>query len=108
MPLELAFLTKDLRATCESPARARRELGEGAAAALRRVLAEMEASDSVEELLGLGVDVSCEEAPGVIRIELVDGVSVYCSVGSVSQVENHRIDFSSVTRLKFVRIGGAL
>ncbi|MFD1893307.1 hypothetical protein H0I39_04705 [Ottowia beijingensis] len=57
MPLEIAFQTRELRATCESPARAKRELGELGSKALRRVLADMNAVETVAELFDMGLEI---------------------------------------------------
>ena len=47
MGLEVAFQSKEFRSTCESPARARRELGDSAASTLRRCIADLEAAASL-------------------------------------------------------------
>lgn len=107
MPLEIAFQTKDLRATCESPTRAMRELGEQGSGALRQTLADMNAVETVAELLEIGLGIEdCMQEHGMLRFQLSDKLSLYCkpnqhSVPMIGRV----IDWSQVTRLKVVRIG---
>lgn len=107
MPLEIAFQTRELRATCESPTRAKRELGEPASKALRRALADMNAVETAAELLemGLGVE-NCAQELGVLRFQLSGGLILYCHVNQQSVPMNgEEIDWAQVTRLKVVRIG---
>lgn len=110
MGVEIAFGSKELRSTCESPARAKRELGEVAAIALRRCLADLEACESVAEVVEVGLDFDdCEAKVGLIRFKLSEDMHFYCEV-------NHRhvpmngeaVDWAKVTRLKVVHIGGGL
>lgn len=107
MPLEIAFQTKELRTTCESPARAKRELGEPGSKALRRVLADINAVETVDELLDMGLKIeNCMQEYGVLRFQLIQGLSLYCKVNLQSVPMNgERIDWSRVTRLKVIRIG---
>ena len=107
MGLEIAFDSRELRTTCESPVRAKRNLGERASLALQRHLADMEAVESVSELLemGLGIE-NCEQEQGMLRFYLSEGLYLYC------EVNHHRVpmsgitvDWAQVTRLKVIRIG---
>lgn len=109
MPLEIAFQTRELRATCESPTRAKRELGESESRALRRVLADMNAVEVVAELFEMGLETeSCTQGHGVLRFQLSEVVSLYCNVNQQSVPMNgETIDWAQVTRLKVVHIGSS-
>lgn len=75
MPLEIAFQTRELRATCESPTKAKRELGEPGSKALRRVLADMNAVETVAELFDMGLEIeSCTQEHGMLRFQLCEGL----------------------------------
>lgn len=110
MGLEVAFRTVDLRSACESPARARRELGDAAASALRRHLADLEAVESVAELpeIGLGYE-ECGSKVGLIRFELSQGQYLYCEVNHQHvPTRAEAVDWAKVSRLKVVHLGGSL
>lgn len=110
MGLEVAFQSIKLRSTCESPARAKRELGDLAAAALRRYLADLEAVDAVAELvdMGLGFE-NCELKVGLIRFELGEGRYLYCEVNHQHvPMKGEAVDWAQVSRLKIIHIGGDL
>ncbi len=108
MPLEIAFQTRELRATCESPTRARREVGELGSNALRRVLADMNAVETVIELFEMGLEIeNCTQKHGMLRFQLSEETSLYCTANQQSVPMNGEpIDWAQVTRLKVVRIGG--
>ena len=107
MPLEIAFQTKELRATCESPTRAKRELGEPGSNALRRTLADMNAVETVAELFEMGLEIdNCSQEHGMLRFQLSEGMSLYCNANLQSvSIYGETIDWSQVTRLKVVSIG---
>lgn len=107
MPLEIAFQTRELRATCESPTKAKRELGELGSKALRRVLADMSAVETVAELFDMELDIeSCMKEHGMLRFQLSEGLSLFCNVTPQSAPRNgETIDWTKVTRLKVARIG---
>lgn len=107
MPLEISFQTRELRATCESPTRAKRELGEPGSKALRRALADINAVETVAELfeMGLGIE-NCTQEHGMLRFQLGEGLSLDCNANQQSAPMNgETIDWAQVTRLKVVRIG---
>lgn len=110
MGLEVAFRSKELRSTCESPARARRELGDSAATALRRYLADLEAVESISELVEMGLEFEdCGSRVGVIRFLLSEGRHLYCEVNHHNVPMNgEAVDWAKVTRLKVIHIGGDL
>lgn len=108
MPLEIAFQTRELRATCESQTRAKRELGELGSKALQRVLADMQAAETVAELFDMGLVIEyCTQEHGVLRFHLDGGLSLFCNVNQQSAPMNgETIDWAQVSRLKVARIGG--
>lgn len=107
MPLEIAFQTRELRATCESQARAKRELGDLGSKALRRVLADMNAAENVAELFELGLEIeNCTPGHGMLRFQLSEGVSLFCNVNQHrTPMNGETIDWTQVSRLKVARIG---
>jgi hypothetical protein len=106
MGLEVAFQSRELRSTCESPARAKRELGEVAGAALRRHLADLEAVETAAELLEMGLDCEdCASRLGLIRFRLDAGLYLYCEVNHRHvHMSGEQVDWTKVTRLKVVEI----
>lgn len=107
MPIEISFQTRELRATCESPSRAKRELGESPSKVLRRALADMNAVDTVSELfdIGLGIE-NCTDGHAMLRLELSEMTFLYCNANQHNVPMNGKsIDWTQVTRLKVVRIG---
>lgn len=110
MGLGVAFRTIELRSTCESPSRARRELGAAAAAALRRHLADLEAVETVAELIDVGLEFeNCDLKLGRIRFELSDERYLYCEVNHQSVPMNgESVNWNKVCRLKIIHIGGDL
>ena len=106
MPLEISFQTRELRATCESPTRAKRELGEPGSKALRRALADMNAVDSVAELFEMGIGIeNCTQEQEMLRFQLSEELSLYCHANQQSVPMNREtIDWTQVTRLKLIRI----
>lgn len=108
MGLEVAFRSIELRSTCESPARAKRELGQNAAADLRRFLADMEAVETVVELLEIGLEFeSWGVQVGTIRFGLSEGQYLYCQVNHQNVPMNgNTVDWTKVSRLKIIHIGG--
>jgi hypothetical protein len=109
MPLEIAFQTRELRATCESPTRAKRELGESASKSLRRVLADMNAVEAVTELFEIGLEIeNYTQGQGTLRFQLSEALSLYCNVNQQNvPTIGEKIDWARVTRLKVVRIGSS-
>lgn len=110
MGLEVAFQTKELRSTCESPARARRELGEDAASTLRRYLADLEAVETVAELTEMGLEFeNYGSKVGLIRFGLSEGRHLYCEANHQHLPMNgESVDWAKVSRLKVIHIGGDL
>lgn len=107
MGLEVAFHSRELRSVCESPARAKRELGESASAELRRHLADLEAVETVAELSEVGLAFeSCTQKIGMLRFPLSDGLYLYCEVNHQNVPRNgEQVDWAKVMRLKVTSIG---
>lgn len=107
MGLEVAFQSRELRSVCESPARAKRELGELASAALRRYLADLEAVETVAELSEMGLSFeNCAKKIGAVRFPLGDGLYLNCEVNHRSVPRNgEQVDWTKVMRLKVTSIG---
>ncbi len=110
MGLEVAFRSIALRSTCESPARAKRELGESAAAALRRYLADLEAVETVAELVEMGLEFEDYGMKvGLIRFGLSEERYLYCEVNHQHvPMSGEAVDWTKVSRLKIIHIGGDL
>lgn len=110
MGLEVAFQSIELRSTCESPVRAKRELGEGAAAALRRYVADLEAAETVAELVDMGLEFeTCGLKVGLIRFGLSEGRYLYCEVNHQNvPMSGETVDWAKVSRLKVIHIGDNL
>jgi hypothetical protein len=104
--LELAFETRSIRSTCESPRRAERLLGKKAAVSLRNRLADMRAASNPTELLA-GSPLEVE--PGFMRLLLTDGKALrFCSNHRRARVgADDSVDWSRVTRVRIVEIGDA-
>ncbi|MGY0202000.1 hypothetical protein [Leptothrix sp. BB-3] len=107
MTLEIAFHTRELRAICESPTRAMRELGEASGKALQRTLADMNAVETVAELLEMGLGSEhCAQEHGMLRFHLCEGLNIYCNANQQSiPMNGGSIDWTQVSRLKIIRIG---
>ncbi len=110
MGLEVAFRSKELRSTCESPARAKRELGHSAASTLQRCLADLEAVETVAELIEIGLDFENGRSKvGLIRFGLSEGRHLYCEVNHQHiPMIGEAVDWAKVTRLKVIHIGGEM
>ncbi|HEX3364682.1 hypothetical protein [Phenylobacterium sp.] len=101
--MEFGFKTKALRRLCEQEAYACRELGDEAAAALRRRLADLEAVDTLTELpwvpivFGGGGEASIEFYPGYH----LNAVAVR---GGSSMPKIPQTDWSTVDRLNILGV----
>jgi hypothetical protein len=103
--LELAFSTKALRAVCESEERAVRRLGVDCANVLKRRLADLRAAANASDL----VAGNPRRAPGPkeeLMLDLADGYAVILAVNhaTVPRLDSGVIDWSSVSRIKLLRI----
>jgi hypothetical protein len=107
MGLVIAFGSPDLRKTCNSPARAKRELGAETASLLQGRLADMEAVECASELIEVGLGIAdCVEDPAVLRFRLAEGVYLRCKVNhKLIPMNGDTVDWSRVTRLQVIGIG---
>ena len=101
--MELGFATKGLRRTCEQGAWARRELGQDAAGALQRRLADLEAAEAITELPWLTVEFGGQ---GDAAIEFHPGywLTITAIRGGADVKHNQSIDWSTVDRIKLMEI----
>jgi hypothetical protein len=102
--MELSFRTKALRDTCASGAMLNRKFGPALAEAIRRVLADLRAASSIQEV-----------APGDVAIDASgNGVTVKIGARHCLRLEpNHmpvpadgsgRVDWTLVSRVKLMGI----
>jgi hypothetical protein len=101
--LELGFATKGLRRTCEQDAWARRELGDEAAFALQRLLADLEAADTITELQWLNIDFG-ENDDAAIQFHSGYWLTVLAIRGAVDMDRTQRVDWNKVDRVKLTGI----
>jgi hypothetical protein len=102
--VELAFETRDIRSTCESPRRAKRLLGEPASLALQSRLADMRAARTPIELLA---GAPKPTGPDRMRLNLGDGKALeFVSNHRRSSMSKDGVDWSRVTRVRIVAVGG--
>ena len=104
--LELAFDTRELRKLCESESAADRELGIGVATKLRNRLADIDASQNVEELAS-GRPQKQDGDPPTLTLHLSKSCSVtFCANHSRPRTNpDGTVDWSRVTRIKLIKIG---
>ncbi|MCW5658876.1 MAG: hypothetical protein KIT60_14330 [Burkholderiaceae bacterium] len=105
LTVELAFATEQLRKVCESPASARRSLGQHLANALIRRLADIRAASSVAELANLGFLTLPIAWSDELKIVLTPGQALVALANQRdSPVSKGYVDWSRVYRLKLLRI----
>ena len=101
--MELGFATKGLRRICEQEGWARRELGDEAAAALKRRLADLESAEVLTELpwlpivFGADGDASIEFHPGYC-------LNIVAIRGASPMDGNQETDWTTVDRIKLMGI----
>jgi len=104
--VELSFLTKRLRDLCEHEVVAKRELGAGVAAALRRRVADLRAAMSIDEIsAGKPHDLDAS-GQRLLGITLREGYRLVVDVNHSNPhlLESDVMDRSVVTRIKLLRI----
>jgi hypothetical protein len=101
--LELGFATKGLRRTCEQDAWARRELGDEAAIALQRRLADLEAAETITELPWLNIDFGANDDAA---IEFHPGywLTILAIRGAADMDRTQKVDWTTVDRIKLTGI----
>jgi hypothetical protein len=107
--LELAFSEKSLRDVCESQLKAERTWGIAVAATLRSRLADLRDAECVNDLVAGPPKMLDDNPPGRVALPLGDSVFlVFCANhSSLPKKESGEVNWSGVTRIKIVEIGGA-
>ena len=100
--MELGFETKGLRRTCEKDAWARRELGDAAALALQRRLADLEAAETITDLpwnMEFGVN-----DEGALEFHPEHWLTFQAIRGAADVDTTQEIDWAAVDRIKLTGI----
>lgn len=105
MALQISFKSRRLRQLCVSSTRARRLLGPETANRLQAILGDLEAVDTLADML-LPSENSCD-LEGIITLPLTPDVSMTISANhnSVPLLSNGNIDWTRVSRIKIISIG---
>jgi hypothetical protein len=105
--MELSFATADLRSLCESRRRARKLLGNEAAALLAQLLADIEACASMTELIGLlHGQVAAADGDQLCTTVTTDCRVVFgCGHVTVPRTKAGAVDWRRVSRVKILQIG---
>ena len=100
--MELAFETKPLRETCESEATAKRELGSKVAKELKRLLADLRAASSIEEM---PVD-KPRKTSGTCVFDLTENCRLIVAPNHTNNplLASGSVDWAKVARIKILRI----
>ena len=101
--MEFSFKTKALRRLCEQEAVAKSALGDRAAAALQRRLADIEAVDALTELPWLNAELG-DEGQGSIEFYPGYRLEVLALFGGPPVTKNPKTDWSVVDRVKIIGI----
>lgn len=101
--MEFGFATKGLRRTCEQDAWARRELGDEAAIALQRRLADLEAAETIIELQWLNIDFG-ENNDAAIEFHPGYWLTILAIRGAVDMDRTQNVDWKTVDRVKLTGI----
>jgi hypothetical protein len=105
--MELSFASEHLRSLCESRKRARKLLGNEAAALLARLLADIEACASVAELVGLlqGQVAAAAGEQWCTTVTTDCSVVFACGHVTVPRTKAGAVDWARVSRVKILQIG---
>lgn len=106
--MQLAFETRLLRTICERETESRHWLGKPVADALRHRLADLQAASSISDLVAGSPRMENHQGTERLVILLADNQEVVMVPNhrEISLNESGMLDWSAVTRLKIVRIGG--
>lgn len=104
--LEISFAEKSLRTMAENHRSALRRLGPAAAAGLRDCLSDLEAAPTARDLPPIYKLMA--QRDGFLTHELTSECFAMfaCAHVSIPRLESQDVDWSKVTRMKLVRIGG--
>jgi hypothetical protein len=107
--LEIAFETRELRSICEHKEVASATLGDEIADDLKRRLADLRAAKSIEDLIAGNPIIINNQEGSYLVIHLKGRSQIVLAPNHVNNppLETGEIDWTSVTRLKVVQIGGA-
>lgn len=103
--MDLAFISKELRTTCESASTARLELGVIASDALKHRLADLRAATSTLDLI-VGRPHFLEGTVEHMVVDLADGYQmVFCANHPQNPTkEGGKLDWQKISRVKILRI----
>jgi hypothetical protein len=106
--LELAFESKLLRALCEQEIKAKKELGEDTANALRRRIADLRAASSVEDLLVGRPRFNSDDGEEHLILDLGSAHTITVAANHVKNpvTASGNLDWSKISRVKIVKIEG--
>jgi hypothetical protein len=104
--MELVCSTRALRMICEDEERAKTSLPAETVVQLQDRLADIDAADSVADLL-FGEPELDRRPPGRVRFRLIGGYELVCVNNSRSPAltDEGQVDIDRVRRLKVVKIG---
>ncbi len=104
--MDLAFISEDLRNTCEKDAVARRELGDEVARVLRGRIADLRAATSVRDLVVGKPRCEMGMTKPTIIVDLAKGYELsFCANHVKSRLsEAGEIDWSLITRIKILSV----
>lgn len=104
--MELTFSTRALRDLCEDEDRASKELPPDALLELQDRLADIDAADTVNDLVFGGPEID-RRVPGYVRFRLSGGYELVCSNNSrpVVLAPDGEVDTGRIRRLRVTKIG---
>jgi len=105
--LDIAFLSKSLRSLCTDETKAIDELGETSAAHLKRRLADIRASDNVNDLIAGNPRTLETPNEDTYIIDIQNGLNImFCANHNKNpNTSTGKIDWINVTRIKVIKIG---
>lgn len=104
--MELAFDSPSLRATCESEAQAKSELGDTVAEVLKHRLGDLRAAASIRDLLVGMPRVSADGQEMIVDVGGTHNIVFKANHVKCPMTEAKKIDWAKVTRIKILRIEG--
>jgi len=104
-PVIFAFETKPLRVVCQDEARARAEFGADVAEALKHRLADLAAAPTGKDIIA-GRPSTFGSAGECMRVDLGTAKKLVFAANNIKKPldTNKRVDWSKVTRIKFLGI----
>lgn len=107
MAIEIAFLSKSLRAICTSEIVAQEKLNANVARKLKARLADLRAANSVNDLIAGNPRELEGNYPSRFAVDLCDGYHlIFCSNHNSTPLAGaDMVDWSKVSRIKILNIG---